>query len=501
MNLVTSAEMADLDASAQSEFGIPGIVLMESAAKSAWDYFEKHHLCDQPKQSIVFVAGAGNNGGDALVMARYCILDGRHQATVVLTRESLKGDAEAQRQILVAMGVPLLVWERDRSDAESGFHGANWIVDGIAGTGLSGSLRSPLSEIVCAVNAASARVVAIDTPSGVGDRVPSSGDAVCADLTLTLGVPKRCLYDPAHRGNCGCIAVIPFTLPKQLADRATCPAELLDGDDLADLVPPLAPTAYKGERGVLAIFAGSTGTAGAAVLASQGALSSGAGLVTLFADDSVLLPIASQLTSVMVRPEGESVADGLADRGRFGATVVGPGWGRTPRRATQLVEIFTRFSTGVVDADGLTLLSDLAEPPSLSNWVLTPHPGELSRLVGASKAETLSDMYGSALHAAQKFGAVVVAKASTTIIARPDGRMAVVDGMNPALATAGSGDVLSGVIGALLSRGMSAWDAARAGTVLHAAAGRGLARSAGFFRSAQLPGEIGRVLGSVLLTG
>jgi hydroxyethylthiazole kinase-like uncharacterized protein yjeF len=499
MNLVTSAEMSSLDETAQSEFGIPGVVLMESAAKSAWDHFEHHHLRNQPNQSIVFVAGAGNNGGDALVMARYCVLTGGHRPLVLLARETFTGDAELQRRILMAMSVPLLTWEHDRTHAEECLQDADWVMDGLAGTGLSGPLRAPLSEIARAVNSVHAQVVAIDVPSGVGDTVSDSREAVCADFTLALGLPKRCLYDPIHRGKCGRIAVVPFTLPSQLVARADCLGELLETDDLAGLIPPLVPTAHKGERGALAIFAGSTGTAGAAVLASQSALCSGAGVVTLFADDAVFVPLASQLTSVMVRPEGESVADGLTGLGRFGAAVVGPGWGRTRKRAAQLLEILTVFATGVVDADGLTLLSAVADRPSLPNWVLTPHPGELSRLVGASKDETLADMYAFAFRAAEIYNAVVVAKASTTIVAHPDGRIAVVDGMNPALATAGSGDVLSGVIGALLARGIPAWDAARAGTMLHSIAGRRLADSAGFFRSAELPAEVARVLGEVLL--
>ncbi len=500
MKLVTSAEMSVIDARAQSEFGIPGIVLMESAGKAAWDHLRQHHLREQgDRQSIVFVAGSGNNGGDALVMARYCVMDRVGNPLVVLARETLKGDAELQRNIVASMGVPLLIWETDRVDAEDRLRHADWIIDGLAGTGLTGPLRSPHSEIALIINSSRARVAAIDAPTGVGDRGDLPGEAVHADLTLTLGVPKRCLYDPAHRGMCGRIVVIPFTLPTQLVVEQGPSGELLEHCDLADLVPPISPTSHKGERGVLAVFAGSVGTTGAAVLASQSALSAGAGLVTLFADGSVYVPLASQLTSVMVSPDDGSITDGSANPGRFGAVVVGPGWGTSEKRASQLVEIIERFRKGVIDADGLTLLSGQAPPPLLPDWVLTPHPAELGRLVGASTADVLLDMYGSAGRAAETYGAVVVAKASTTIIAHPDGRVAVVDGMNPSLATAGSGDVLAGVIGALLSRGITSWDAARAGALAHSVAGRRLADRAGLFRSAELSPEIARVLGEVVL--
>jgi len=499
MRLVTSAEMSSIDGRAQSEFSIPGAVLMESAGKTAWDHFRQHHLQGEVGRSIVFVAGSGNNGGDALVMARYCALTARDKPLVLMARLPQKGDAELQVKIITAMGVPLMSWETNQADAEEQLRQADWIVDGLAGTGLAGPLRSPHSEIVRVINSVRARVVAIDVPSGIGDQVVPEDETVHADITLTLGLPKRCLYNPTQRGNCGKIAVIPFTLPTELVGGQDASAELLEDGDLAELLPPLPPTAHKGVRGALAVFAGSVGTTGAAVLASQSALSAGAGLVTLYADDTVYVPLASQLTSVMVRSEDQSDSIGPANPERFGAAVVGPGWGVSERRATQLTRIIAGFRSGVVDADGLTLLSAMTGSPSLSEWVLTPHPGELGRLVDAPKDAALADMYGSAAQAAERYGAVIVAKACTTIIAHPDGRIAVVDGMNPSLATAGSGDVLAGVIGALLSRGLPVWDAARAGVVAHSLAGRRLRDSAGLFRSTELSHEVARVVGASTL--
>jgi len=499
MRLVTSAEMAAIDGRAQSEFSIPGAVLMESAGKAAWDHLRQGYLPEHAGQSIVFVAGSGNNGGDALVMARYCALAGRDKPLVLMARLPKKGDAALQVKIITAMGVPLMIWEANQADAGEQLRMADWIVDGLAGTGLAGPLRSPHTEIVQVINSARARVVAIDVPSGMSDEARSGGETVHADITLTLGLPKRCLYDPIHRGNCGQIAVIPFTLPAELVDGQQLSDELLEEGDIGDLLPPIVPTAHKGVRGALAVFAASIGTTGAAVLASQSGLSAGAGLVTLYADDTVYVPLASQLTSVMVRPEDDLASAGPANPERFGAAVVGPGWGVSERRATQLVGIIAAFRAGVIDADGLTLLSAMTGSLSLSGWVLTPHPGELGRLVGAPKDSVLADMYGSAVRAAEMYGAVVVAKACTTIIAHPDGRIAVVDGMNPALATAGSGDVLAGVIGALLSRGLPVWDAARAGVLAHSLAGRRLRDSAGLFRSTELSHEVARVVGASTL--
>jgi NAD(P)H-hydrate epimerase len=209
--------------------------------------------------------------------------------------------------------------------------------------------------------------------------------------------------------------------------------------------------------------------------------------------------IAPALTSVMVRPEDDAQGTLVANPERYSAAVVGPGWGSGTHRHEQLCSITGAFATGVIDADGLNVLAQLQAPPALDSWVLAPHPAELARLLDRTTDDVLADFYGCAAETARRYGAVVVAKACTTIVARPDGRVSVVDGANPGLGTAGSGDVLSGVIGAMLGRGMSSWDAARCGALVHAEAGRSLRDRAGMFRSSALPDEIGRLAGQLLL--
>lgn len=501
MRLVTSSEMASIDRRAQEDYGIPGTILMESAGAAAWDRLRRYFLDDRPA-TLAFVAGTGNNGGDALVMARYCALDSPHRALVILARATMKGEGALQERIVRSLGLPVAVWEDEPKQARLFLAQSDWIVDGLAGTGLSGPLRAPMVEIAAAINESGKRVAAVDAPSGVGDGDAPTG-GVRADVTLTMGLPKRALYEPANRGLCGDIYVVPVSFPRQLVEDPSLTGELGAAPDLAGLIPPLESTAHKGDRGVVAVFAGSPGTTGAAALAANGALSARAGLVTLFADAGIYPVVAVQLVSVMTRaleaakggPAGNAE---LPELGKFGSAVVGPGWGTAEGRGRLLAAIAGAVPNGVLDADGITVLSRMTARPDLTGWVLTPHPGELAALLGVTTSDVMRSLYDAAFAAAVQTGAVVAAKAATTFVVRPDGRLWVVDGANPLLATAGSGDVLSGVIGALLAGGASPWDAARAGVLLHAEAGRDLAARRGVFHSSELPAAVGERLGRVM---
>lgn len=517
MRLVTSEQMGAIDRRTQET--IPGAVLMESAASAAWRAFADECLGDSgaPRVSrgaagahgassrkIVFVAGSGNNGGDALVMARYCAVSGEHRPSVVLTSDKARGDAALQLKAVRKLGIPVHLWAENEEAASRAISDSDFVLDGLAGTGLAGPLRDPHATIVSRINEAAGFVVAIDTPSGVGDHVSRSPHAVLADLTLTLGLPKICLFMPRHRAFCGRIRTVPFTIPPDIIRSGAGQWELLDSGSLRGnqgrkpLLPPLPLDAHKGTRGIAAVFAGSIGTTGAAVLTSRAALAAGAGMVTLLADESVYVPLASQLSSVMVRPINLEQEIRFGEGDRFRTVVVGPGWGTDSGRHDRLTEIIRHFDNGVIDADAVTLLSAMQSPPDLSGWVLTPHPGELARLAGVQSADVLGDFSEVTLRVARDYGCIVVAKAVATFIADPDGRLAVVDGANPALATAGSGDVLAGLIGGLIARGIPGWDAARAGVLVHAEAGRRLATASGFFTASELPGEVGRVVGGAV---
>lgn len=492
--LVDSAHMQEIDRRAQEEYGIPSIVLMESAGLFAWLEL-KHRLEERfggSQPSICVVAGKGNNGGDALVMARYAIGEG-YDTTVVLAagRDELGEHAGVHARIVAALGAEVLVWKERTQACRDAIRGTNVVVDGLAGTGIKGALRPPLDAICDAMNVARAPVATVDAPSGLSDSWRSDMPAVEATWTLTMGVPKNCLYTPLARAKCGEIVRIPVSFPRELIVDPSIRGVVLEPDRLSALLPPLSPVAYKHKRGVVGVFAGAMGTTGAAVLAAEGAHRCRAGLVTVFADEAVYPIVASNVGSVMVRPLQPEAPLGGVD---LDAVVVGPGWGVTEERAALLRTIVDTGPGGAIDADGLNLLATMDEPPALSvRWVLTPHPGEMARLLGTDGRTVLEEFLPSALRLAKERGAVVVGKSHTTIVAHPDGRYAYADGMNAAMATGGSGDVLAGAIAGLVAGGMDGWQAACAAVLAHQIAGQSLRERAGLFLAEELAVELGMV--------
>jgi NAD(P)H-hydrate epimerase len=358
-----------------------------------------------------------------------------------------------------------------------------WLVDGLAGTGLSGAARPPLDELIRLVNASPGRALAVDLPSGTGDAFRQGYPAVEAEITLTIGLPKQCLYLPLVRPCCGRILVVPGVFPRELAEAEDIPGEMLDDGALRDLAP-LPREAHKGRRGHLAAFAGSEGTTGAAWLASTAAARSRPGLVTLFLDRSLYTSAIRRFQSVMVRPWDGPAQDFPARR--FSALLVGPGWGLGPGRAEWLTHLLGLALPGVLDADGITLLAGLDGPRLGGRWVLTPHPGEFARLAGLEVPELLADPLPPLLEASSRLEAVILLKGHCSYVASPDGRYWILDGMNPALATGGSGDVLAGIVGGLLAGGLPPLAAARIGALLHARAGERAYGERGYFLAEDL---------------
>ncbi len=487
--------MQEIDRRSRDEYGIPELLLMESAGLRAWDELSPRIHRDSHAAPMCVVVGRGNNGGDALVMARYAALDGV-PVTVVLAAAlgELGEQGRLHADIVRNLGIPVSEWPSAEDQCRSAIASSEVIIDGLAGTGIRGALRAPLDSICAAVNASGARVAAVDAPSGLGDRWRPGMPVVNASWTLTMGLPKTCLYTPLGRPYCGEIVPVALSFPTALIEDPELPGDLLGSSDLDGLLEPLGAGAYKTKRGVVAVVGGAVGTTGAPVLAAEAAARCRAGLVTIYADAAVHPIIASLVRSVMVRPLDE--LDGAI--GHADAVVAGPGWGTGGSRASQLETILGRASRGVIDADGLNLLAGRGMDRLLrglhDGWVLTPHPGELARVLGTDVKTVSEDFVDASLRLAAQSGAVVVGKASTTVVARPDGRFAVIDGMNAAMGTGGSGDVLAGAIGGLLAGGMDAWTAARAAVIAHQQAGRTLRARVGLFLAEQLPAEIGRIV-------
>jgi len=305
-----------------------------------------------------------------------------------------------------------------------------------------------------------------------------------AELTLTIGLPKLCLYLPLVRPFCGQIAVVPGIFPRELTEAPDIPGQMLDEEVLRDLLP-LPRDAHKGRRGHLAVFAGAEGTTGAAWLASTAAARSRVGLTTLFLDRSLYAPALRRFQSVMVRPWDFDLPRDFQP-GRYSALLVGPGWGLGAERAGWLGRLLALGLPGVLDADGITLLGGLPAPRLGGRWVLTPHPGEFARLAGLQVPELLADPLPPLLSWSARLEAVILLKGHCSYVASPDGRYWILDGMNPALATGGSGDVLAGIIGGLAAGGLAPLAAARLGALLHARAGELAYRERGYFLAEDL---------------
>jgi NAD(P)H-hydrate epimerase len=311
-----------------------------------------------------------------------------------------------------------------------------------------------------------------------------------------MGLPKLCLYLPRARALCGRIFVVPVGFPPALLEDPSIPGELLSSAAWRRLAPPIAADTHKNRRGHLAVFAGTRGTTGAAWLCATAAARARVGLVTLFADPEIYPLVASKLTSVMCRPWDPPQRDAW-DPTRYSAVLVGPGWGLADDKAAWLETLLALPLPGVIDADAITLLGEKAAVRKVDlggRWVLTPHPGEFARLTGTAPDAVLDDPVGHAVAASKRLNAIMVLKGHSTIVAAPDGRFWILDGGNPALATAGSGDVLAGLIAAGIAGGLPPLDAARFGVSLHAFTGARAARQLGWFLAEDLVPLVSRVL-------
>lgn len=495
--------MEAIDRAAGERFGISVPILMENAGIKALRAMQQEIWQRAvPAEPLIILAGRGNNGGDALVIARQLHAAGARNLTVLLSHgEPVAGSqCAAHLSICRAIGIAVL------SDTTVGTAEYGWVIDGMAGTGLRGALRGPAAALAKRINGSAAQVIALDVPSGISDQFSAGMPTLRAAWTLAIELPKRALYLPAARPACGSIIVVPIGFPPALIGTADADARLLGPAALASLLPPVRADAHKGVRGNVAVLAGSAGTAGAARLAATAAARSRAGVVTLHADDETYPIQAAALTSVMVAPWSED-SDPAALAERFDSLVVGPGWGTGQTRAAWLERLLQVPACGVLDADAITLLGAALgrSRPFTGRWVLTPHPGELARLLATTSSEVLADPSGAATEVAGRLGVVVVLKGHVTYIAAPQGaasdgellvpRQSVIDGMQPWLATGGSGDVLAGVIGGLLAGGeLGPYRAACAGVLIHAAAARYSYRERGWFLAEDLLPSVSRVV-------
>lgn len=517
--VVTAAEMSRIDTEAQTGYGIPSIVLMEHAGLAMY-----RELCRELSESgisphtsrptLVVVAGRGNNGGDGLVIARLAAIEGRF-AVEVLDAGCARAEPESQTGIHLAscrvLGVPVT---NNPSEALSKLGKDDWIIDAIAGTGIQGALRGEKAELIASINEAAAkehvasrapRVFAVDVPSGLGDEFAVGYPVIRSDVTATVGWHKRFMLTPAGRKWAGSIRVVDIFFPNGPDSPPDFdePAGtvLLEHKDAARVIPSVPETSHKGDRGHLAIFAGSPGTVGAAMLCGDAAVHARCGLVSLIADPPVAARVEGLNPSVMVHSAESPEAFPDTFTRRLDAALIGPGWGTSAERQSSMIALTRKIHRGVLDADALTILSNTAkrDMAHLSDgaWVATPHPGECARMAGCPVSEVLAEPDRVIAKLASEYGIVVILKAAVSWIAAPDGGLWVFDGTHRAGGVGGAGDVLAGVTGAFMAAGATPLQAAMSGVMTHSRALHSCFSHQGWFSSAELPWHVGKVLAEI----
>lgn len=482
MKALTTAEMQQVDRLTTERFGMPSHELMEAAGKSVAEVFLEQYgyRNTKPPGRVVVLCGKGNNGGDGFVVARH-LKEEAEQVIVYLFAmpEELKGDAAKNFQRWQELGGSITVlqneagWEKAWADIA----GAEVIVDALLGTGIRGPASELIARAIEDVNRLSrnataahpAWVVAVDTPSGLpSDGEAASGPVVRAHWTVTFTAPKIGQLISADAGCCGQLVVRGIGSPAALVEEVGKGSLRWAGpDEFAELPLVRAAEAHKGSYGHVLLVAGSLGKTGAAVLAGQSALHAGAGLVTIATPDTALPTIAGAQAEYMTEglPATDAGTFDLAGThsGRFaelleGKTVVaiGPGVGQPPETQEFIRGVVAEAQLPIVlDADGLNAFtgqSDLLAKRRTRFLVLTPHPGEMARLSGIPTKQVQQDRVKTAVSAAKKWNAHVVLKGFHTILASPSGQVFVNTTGNPALAKGGSGDVLTGLLAALIAQ-------------------------------------------------
>lgn len=483
MKVVTADEMRTIDRIAIDDYGIPGPVLMERAGLAVAVRVRELHK----GKKVTVLCGGGNNGGDGLVAARNLFNWGFTVSAIIFAKkDALSPDCASQYRIAKKMGVPV---EFRKALTQRDLHGAV-IVDAVFGTGLSRPVAPDIASAFAFVNGSGAPVVAVDIPSGVSsDTGEVLGEAIRADCTVTFGLPKRghLLYPGADYA--GRLFVEDIGFPVSLLHADSLSVETVDRGLVSGMLPIRHKDSYKGDYGHVLVIAGSRGKTGAALMTARACLRSGAGLVTLGVPESIAGIIQAGVTEEMVLPLPDDGA-GMLSAGaldpvfafitkKADVIAIGPGMGTSPDTETLMAELVRRATAPmVIDADGLNSLKGKKDivKAAKAPLVLTPHPGEMARLL---QHDAIEDRIGTASAFSRETGAYLVLKGVPTVTASPEGQVFLNTSGNPGMATGGSGDVLTGVIAALLGQSMSPIEASVCGVFLHGLAGDRAAEAKG----------------------
>jgi NAD(P)H-hydrate epimerase len=511
MFVCTAAQMREIDRQAIEELGIPGVVLMEAAGRGIVALIAKE--CPVEGKRVAVLCGSGNNGGDGYVAARHLIVRGADPVVyLVCDRARVAGDALVNLQILERMGAEIRALHTAEALEQENLNilRATIVIDALLGTGLNSPVRGILREVIQLANRSSALRVAVDIPSGLhADTGEILGVAFSADITVTLAFPKLGLVTHPGVDRVGRLHVVDLGLPLSVpgGGRREFAARLLDSEHVGGLLHVRPSWGHKGTYGHLLLIAGSRGKTGAALLAAEAALRSGTGLCTIAAPPSALDALEAKTREAMLAPicpprnDGQDEVlddsdelfarvDGLLE----GKTAVALGPGILCGEGTErFVERLVRTCPVplAIDADGLNELAPRVEVLREAGGpiALTPHPREMSRLCGLTVAEIQAQRLQTTRSFARRYQVALALKGARTIVGAPDGRLLINPTGSTALATAGTGDVLTGIVGGLLAQGYDPTDALAIAVYVHGAAGD---------RGRKRHGERGLIAGDLL---
>ena len=487
MKVATAQQMREIDRTAIEEWKIPGVVLMENAGINVLSIMEDY-FGDMKGSNVTIISGKGNNGGDGCVVARHLKNRGGVPQIILLAeKEKIKGDARINLETVLKAGIEVFeVSNREMFNARIRkiIKESDIIVDAILGTGLSEAVKGFYADVIEYLNELDTPIVSIDLPSGLfSDTGDIKGPSVMADLTVTLCLPKISLVTYPAAYFAGFVEIGDIGIPEKIIEGSKINTFIIEEEEIGQLFPPRLEDSHKGDFGHVLVVAGSPGKTGAAAMTSQSALKSGAGLVTLAIPESLNSIVEVKLTEVMSLPVSETNEKTFSrDSERQildfakGKSVVaiGPGISTNKETCEVVKNLVRKLSIPIViDADGINALDGDARilREAKADIVITPHPGEMSRLCGIKKDVIQKDRISSARDFAVRNKVHVVLKGKNTVIADPNGDVFINLTGNPGMASGGTGDVLTGMIAGFISQGLSPIDAAKAGVYLHGLSG------------------------------
>ncbi|MHB8108505.1 MAG: NAD(P)H-hydrate dehydratase [Syntrophorhabdaceae bacterium] len=479
MKVLSPQRMARYDEYAIKTWGIPSAVLMENAGRNTYRLVKERYL--KGGESIAVFCGRGNNGGDGFVIARYALIDGfTVHVGLIGKKTDLKGDAALNMRLFESLSGEISECIEKPKTIKSSIHNADLIVDAIFGTGLSKTVSGTEKTVIEAINKSGKPVISVDIPSGIdGLTGRSLGASIEATHTFTYAYPKLGQILNPGREHVGKLTVIDISIPNFVEYEVGFDGQIIDGQMLRAFIKRRLPSSHKGTYGHAVVIAGSPGKTGAAHMASLAALKIGAGLVTLIVPETLNSILETKTTEVMTYPVRDN-GKGLFTPGSFeeiqdfvkdkDVVIMGPGLSQDAGVVELVRRIYAQIDKPfIIDADGINAFQGNTAilKKAKRQAILTPHPGELARLVGKTPKEINENRIEIARSCAADLGVNIVLKGAASILSTPDRRIFLNPTGNPSLAKGGSGDILTGFIGGLASQGYSLIESALFGAYIH----------------------------------